>query len=144
MRDIETREDIDFWMKMFYERAFADELLGFIFEAAALDLERHLPVIGDFWETLLLGKNVYQVHGRNPLRIHAVLNEKTPLLPKHFRRWLEIFRAVTDEYFAGERAGFAKLRAAAIADRMQNFIANVPDLSAFNPENRANYPARSE
>ena len=142
MKDIETRADIDFWMTRFYQTAITDKLLGYIFtDVARLDLKKHLPIIGDFWESLLLGNNVYQVHGRNPLQIHAVLNEKTPLLPKHFRRWLEIFRATTDEMFAGERAEFAKNRAEAIANRMMNFIGKIPDIETSG-EIRANLDSR--
>lgn len=144
MNDIATREDIDLWMRRFYENALADDLIGYIFtDAARLDLEKHLPVIGDFWETMLLGGSVYQSHRRNPLQIHAALHEKTPLAPKHFRRWLELFRATTDRMFAGERAEFAKLRAEAIANRFQNYLAGVPDFR-FSAENRANSAARPE
>jgi hemoglobin len=127
-KDIETRADIDDLLNRFYARALRDETIGYVFEIAELDLERHLPIIGDFWETLLFGTRSYQKHGRNPMQIHALLNLKTPLQTKHFRRWLEIFRETVDESFAGERAEFAKLRAEAIANRMQNFISDVPAL----------------
>lgn len=134
--DIETRADIDDLMKRFYERATNDEIIGYIFtDVVKLDLEKHLPIIGDFWESLLLGGKNYQQHGRNPLQVHAEINEKTPLEPKHFRRWLEIFDETVDEMFAGTRADFAKSRAEAIANRMQNFVRNVPDLSSTNREN---------
>ncbi|MBK7707452.1 MAG: group III truncated hemoglobin [Acidobacteria bacterium] len=127
--DIENRADIDNLMNQFYARATADETIGYIFtDVAKLDLARHLPIIGDFWESLLLGGKNYQTRGRNPLQIHGELNSKTPLEPHHFRRWLEIFNATTDEMFVGERADFAKLRAANIANRMQNYIRGVPDL----------------
>src|SRR6478609_1813698 len=123
MNDIETRADIDELMSEFYERAFADDLLGYIFrDVAKLDLETHLPIIGDFWETLLLGNQVYSRHGRNPLQIHGELNAKTPLESKHFRRWLEIFNTTVDELFRGERSSFAKMRAGTIANRMLNFV----------------------
>lgn len=128
--DIRTREDIDLLMREFYTRALTDDVIGYIFtEVAALDLASHLPIIGDFWESLLLGGKNYQTRGRNPLQVHGALNEKTPLEPRHFRRWLEIFRATVDENFAGTRAEFAKSRAEAIASRMQNFVRRVPDLS---------------
>jgi hemoglobin len=131
LKDIETRADIDELMSAFYDRAFADDLLGYIFrDVAQLDLDTHLPVIGDFWETLLLGKQVYARHGRNPLQLHGQLNEKTPLESRHFRRWLQIFDETVDEMFRGERASFAKLRANAIANRMVNFVSGVPDVRA--------------
>jgi hemoglobin len=133
--DIETRTDIDDLMKRFYERATNDEIIGYIFtDVVKLDLEKHLPIIGDFWESLLLGGKNYQKHGRNPLQVHGEINEKTPLEPKHFRRWLEIFHETVDEMFNGTRADFAKSRAEAIANRMQNYVRNVPDLSSMNRE----------
>lgn len=126
MKDIETRADINRLLVKFYERAFADERIGFIFtDVARLDLEHHLPIIGDFWESLLLGTNAYQKRGRNPMQIHAVLNRQITLEAKHFRRWLEIFGQIVDEMFAGERAEFAKLRAEAIGNRMLNFMSGV-------------------
>ncbi len=126
MKDIENRDDIDDLMNRFYARAMTDETIGYIFQIAELDLEHHLPVIGDFWETLLFGSGDYRRHGRNPLQIHALLNLKTPLLAEHFRRWLEIFGETVDETFAGERAEFIKLRAEMIAGRMLNFVGGVP------------------
>ncbi|HXG86145.1 MAG TPA: group III truncated hemoglobin [Pyrinomonadaceae bacterium] len=125
-KDIETRADIDDLMNRFYSKALNDEVIGYIFEIAKLDLERHLPVIGDFWETLLFGGGNYRKHGCNPLRIHAELNLKTPLLSKHFRRWLKIFTETIDEMFAGTRAELAKSRAGMIAERMLNFVSGVP------------------
>ena len=121
--DIENRADIDLLMRHFYQRAVADDIIGFIFtDVAKLDLENHLPVIGDFWETIIFQNGVYLKHGRNPLQVHGELNEKTPLLPVHFERWLEIFTEVTDGLFEGERAEFIKLRARAIASRMLQFV----------------------
>jgi len=126
-RDIENREDIDVLMRTFYKRAMADETIGYIFtDVAKLDLKHHLPIIGDFWETLLFQSGSYQKHGRNPLMVHSELNEKEPLLPVHFERWLEIFTEAVDELFYGERSDFLKLRARMIGNRMLNFVSGVP------------------
>lgn len=123
MKDIETRADIDDLMNRFYARAMTDEIIGYIFtDVAKLDLNHHLPVIGDFWETMLFGTSSYRQHGRNPMQVHGELNRKTPLQAKHFHRWLEIFRRAVDESFTGERAEFIKLRAEAIANRLMDFI----------------------
>ena len=136
MSDLETRADIDALMRSFYQRAVSDSEIGYIFtDVARLDLEKHLPVIGDFWENLLLGANVYQRHGRNPLAIHAELSKKSTLTREHFRRWLQIFREVVDDSFIGPRAEFAKTRAEAIANRMKNYIGSVPDLTVITKEN---------
>lgn len=123
MKDIETREDIDRLMVKFYERAIADDVIGYIFtDVARLDLEHHLPVIGDFWETLLFGTGNYQRHGRSPLQVHARLSQKSQLKFEHFKRWREIFACTVDEMFAGTRADFIKLRADAIANRMLEYV----------------------
>ncbi len=123
-RDIASREDIDALMMSFYGRAMSDSVIGYLFtDVAKLDLAHHLPVIGDFWESTLLGTGVYSRHGRNPLLIHAELDAKSRLEPHHFQRWLTLFRDCVDESFAGLRAEHAKQRGAAIARRMQDYLA---------------------
>jgi len=126
-QDIENREDIDLLMQTFYQRAMTDETIGYIFtDVAKLDLKHHLPIIGDFWETLLFQTGSYQKHGRNPLMVHGELNDKEPLLSVHFERWLEIFTEAVDELFHGERSDFLKMRAKMIGNRMLNFVSGVP------------------
>ena len=126
MRDIENRQDIDALMVDFYNQAMADEVIGFIFiDVAKLDLEHHLPIIGDFWETMLFRSANYAKHGRNPLQIHGLLNGKSPLLPEHFQRWLQIFSRTVDKGFAGPNAEFIKMRARMIAGRMLEFVGNL-------------------
>lgn len=122
-KDIENRADIDLLMRSFYSRAMKDQVIGYIFtDVAKLDLEHHLPIIGDFWETMLFRTGDYGRFGRNPLQVHGELNAKTPLLPEHFDRWLEIFETTIDADFAGEVADFLKLRARNIATRMLEFV----------------------
>ena len=131
MKDIESRTDIDSLMHAFYARAMSDDVIGYIFtDVAKLDLSHHLPIIGDFWETLLFQTGNYSRHGRNPLMVHGELSAREPLLPKHFERWLELFRESVDEQFSGERAEFLKARAEMIADRMLNFVSGIPALAA--------------
>lgn len=133
-KDIKNRADIDDLMRRFYAKAMTDERIGYLFtDVAKLDLAHHLPIIGDFWETLLVGTGSYQKHGRNPLQVHADLHRKSPLHFEHFQRWLEIFKECVDKSFAGERADFLKLRAGMIANRMQEFVSKTA--TNFPPEN---------
>lgn len=121
--DIESREHIDALMRVFYERAMSDPEIGpFFTEVVHLDLEHHLPVIGDFWESVLFGTGVYAKHRRNPLQVHGEIDEKRPLEAPHFNRWLAIFFECVDGMFAGRRAEFAKMRGHAIASRMLQFV----------------------
>jgi len=121
MRDIETRQDVDELMAEFYRKAINDEVIGYIFtDVANLDLEHHLPVIGDFWEMLLLGTvNFPAKYGRSPMQTHHALNEKENLKAEHFGRWVKLFCETVDEKFAGATATLAKVRAVSIAETMR-------------------------
>ena len=123
MKDVGSRADIDRLMEVFYERAIGDPVIGYIFtDVAKLDLEHHLPIIGDFWESLLFGTPVYQKHGRNPMLVHQELHAKSELVLEHFERWLEIFTKTVDDLFEGENAEHLKMRASAIAERFVQFL----------------------
>ena len=120
-RDIATREDIELLMNSFYERLLADERISYIFtDVAKLDIKTHIPVIADFWESVLLNKNVYH---NNAMKIHMDLNEKTPLTKEHFNVWLIHFTETVDELFEGSVALLAKQRARSVATLMEIKIA---------------------
>ncbi len=112
--DIETREDCERLVRAFYERAFADPVIGWLFvDVAKLDLEAHVPIITSFWETILLGARSYSGGAFRP---HAELHMQAPLRAGHFLRWLALWHATVDELFEGERAELAKEH----ADRVAN------------------------
>ncbi|MFC6357176.1 group III truncated hemoglobin [Luethyella okanaganae] len=112
-RDIRDRADILYLVDAFYRRAFADPLIGPIFtDVAAMDLDRHLPIMCDFWETVLFNTGLYR---RNALQIHYVLNARYPLRPEHFDRWLQLWITNVDERFRGEKAELAKVQARRVA-----------------------------
>jgi hemoglobin len=112
-RDLETRADIDRLLIEFYKVVIHDPEIGHHFDQ--LDLDHHLPIIGDFWEKVLFGNPVYF---NNPLTVHQKLHERFPLLPYHFLRWVEIFLQTVGELYSGEMADLAKIRARAIADSL--------------------------
>jgi len=111
--DVANRADIDALVAEFYRRASADEHLGPIFvDVARVDLSAHLPVMGDFWETVLLRAGRYH---RNALRPHVALAAQVELTDAHFARWLELWTATINERHAGTRAHLAKTQATRIA-----------------------------
>jgi hemoglobin len=116
-RDIETRRDLEILLTEFYSVAVSDKEIGHHF--SDLNLETHLPVIVDFWEKVLFGKDVYF---NNPMIVHQKLHEKSPLKFEHFRRWFDIFSATVDEIFAGKQAENAKLRAKMIAHSLNQSL----------------------
>jgi hemoglobin len=96
-------------VRAFYGRALEDPIIGFIFvDVAKLDLERHVPRITSFWETILLG---VQSYGGGAFRPHAELNAKVNLRRAHFEQWLSLWSSTVDELFAGDRAELAKAHA---------------------------------
>lgn len=72
--------------------------------------------MGDFWETVLFGKNLYH---QNVIQKHVELNKQRPLEPHHFGRWLLLFVTTIDELFAGPVAEQAKIRAQSMAMVLQ-------------------------
>ena len=127
-RDLQDRSDIRDLVDGFYRRAFADPLIGPIFtEVAKLDLDHHLPIMCDFWETVLFNAGLYR---RNALQLHLALNARHPLRPEHFDRWLELWIANVDEHFRGQKAELAKLQAQRIAGSISRRMAG-RSLSGF-------------
>lgn len=124
-RDLADRKDVETLIQTFYGRAFCDPLLGPVFlDIAHLDLDAHLPVICDFWETVLFRAGTYR---RNALQVHAELHEKAPLTIHHFRRWLQLWVATTDDLFAGPKAAAAKTQAGRIAWAFSRRLLGVSD-----------------
>jgi hemoglobin len=112
-RDLAGREDALAVVTEFYRRAFDDGLLGPVFrDVARLDLATHLPVIADFWATVLFRAGTYR---RNLLGVHLDLHERFPLTAAHFTRWLALWADTVDDLFAGEKADLAKSQAERIA-----------------------------
>jgi len=121
--DIQTRSDIERFVKDFYDRLLGDETVRFIFtDVAKIDLGPHLAIISDFWEGILLTPAAYR---RNAMQPHLELNRKTPLRPIHFEHWLKHFEDSIDAFFAGEKAHHAKNRARSIATVMQIKVAQM-------------------
>jgi hemoglobin len=111
--DLATRDDVTRLVTTFYSRAFADPLLGTIFtDVAHMDLEHHLPIMADFWQTVLFNAGLYH---RNTLQLHYVLHAKHPLHAQHFDRWLQLWIGTVDDLFEGPVAELAKEQASLIA-----------------------------
>lgn len=110
--DLAERDDVELLVRTFYDRTFADELFGPVFAEAGMDLAAHLPVMCDFWQTVLFRAGLYR---RNALQVHADLHAATPLRGEHFARWLSLWTTNIDAQFAGPKAELAKTQASRIA-----------------------------
>ena len=115
--DISDRIDIEKLIVQFYENVKPDPVIGFIFnEVVDMDWQHHIPVIVDFWETILLDNPVYQ---KNAMEVHYGLNKKIRLQKIHFDTWLSLFTQTVDALYEGKIATLAKTRAQSIAAVMQ-------------------------
>ena len=116
MNDISNRADVELLIQTFYDKVKQDNVIGFIFnDVVKMDWPKHLPVMYDFWETILLDANKYTA---NAMEKHFEVNKKIALEEKHFGRWLHHFNTTVDELFAGNVATLAKKRAKSVADIM--------------------------
>ncbi len=115
--DIKNREDIEKLINTFYEKVKLDKTIGYFFsEVVAVNWEKHLPKMYDFWENVIFNTGVYE---GNPMQQHQNLHKKSPLSKEHFDQWLFLFRNTVDQLFEGEKAEQAKQRATSIATVMQ-------------------------
>lgn len=119
--DIADRSDIEALLRAFYGRALADDLLREPFTPIRLTgLDSHLPVMCDFWETVLFGSRRY---GGSVFQVHARLRECHVLTAAHFLRWLSLWTDIVDERHAGPIANRAKVQATRMAWAMNRRLA---------------------
>ena len=115
--DIQSRADIENMVNSFYQKVQQDNVISHFFnDVVKLDWSKHIPVMYDFWESILLDKHNYK---GNPMPAHISLHEKSPMKKEHFDRWIQLFSSTVDELFQGEKAELAKTRALSIATVMQ-------------------------
>lgn len=118
MKDITTKEDIIFLVDQFYGKAIEDERIGVFFTTVVpLNFDEHLPVMYNFWESVLLGGTSYK---GNPMLKHIELHRKQALQEEHFTQWLTLWEQTIDEHFTGSVAETAKARARSIKAIMQH------------------------
>ena len=124
MKDIENRSDIELLLNRFYTKVFEDDLISHFFkEVVPLDLETHIPVIADFWESVLLDAKGYR---KNVMEVHLNISQKSKIEKKHLDRWAKLFTETVNDLFEGHRATIAKQRAASIVT-MMNIKINHPN-----------------
>jgi hemoglobin len=116
-KDIENREDLLLLMQEFYKKLLSDKSISYLFtDVAKINLEHHLPVLVDFWDSILFQTGTYQ---KNAMQPHLALHQQSPLTKQHFETWLHYFKESVDEMFTGDNAFIIKERATSIATVMQ-------------------------
>ena len=116
LRDIETREDIVRLLQLFYTKAFKDDLIGRFFTVVVpLDLDTHIPVIADFWESIVFGTRGYR---KNVMEVHQHIHHLSTIKKEHLERWVQLFTGTVSELYEGNKAELMKQRAISIANLM--------------------------
>lgn len=116
-KEIADRSDIQLLVDEFYKKVLQDGLIGHFFtEVVQISWEKHMPVMYQFWESVLLGQATYRGNAMVP---HIELNRKSPLRPEHFGRWQQLWGETLDEHFTGEKVDEAKRKAEQMALLMQ-------------------------
>ena len=117
MTDITTRDDIKTMVDAFYEKVKANPVLQPKF--AHVDCPHHLPIMYDFWSSMLLGDRSY---AGNPFQKHIPLG----LNAQHFGQWLQLFHETVREHFEGPVATEVLSRADSIAGLFQHRLGIAP------------------
>jgi hemoglobin len=129
--DLAGRADVEGLLRRFYGRVLTDDVLGEPFtEVRTKGLDSHIPVMCDFWETVLFGAGRYR---GSALNAHRRVHDRTPLAGDHFVRWLTTWNNTVDEMYCGPVAEHAKTQAARIAWAMHRRLAggDAPELDAM-------------
>ena len=114
--DIQERNDLQLLMEAFYSKALTDETIGFYFtEVVQLNLLKHLPIIVDFWDSVLFETGIYK---GNSMKVHQDLHQKSAFKDEHFKKWIALFHATVDRLYEGDNAEKIKQRASSIATVM--------------------------
>jgi hemoglobin len=115
--DIVNREDLLLLLTKFYEKLLADTSISYVFtDIAKINLEQHLPVLVDFWDSVLFQSDTYR---KNAMQPHIDLHRQSPIQKHHFETWLSYFKETVDELFEGDKAFLIKEKATSIATIMQ-------------------------
>lgn len=114
--DINTRKEVDFLVRRFYDQIRIHETLGPIFNEVVKDWDTHLIHLSDFWEMILMqsGPGAGKF---NPIQVHREVDTAVDnsIEQVHFGNWLELWFSTIDRYFEGETADFAKEHARRMA-----------------------------
>ncbi len=126
-QDILGEEEITNVVHTFYDRVAVDEKLGPIFnDVVKIDWSTHLPVMVQFWRTIVFGDGGYQ---GNPLMAHMKWASDVRMDENKFQHWLALFHQTIDDLYAGPYAEMMKLRSANMATMLPRRIKEFQDLS---------------
>jgi hemoglobin len=129
--DLAGRGDVEALLRRFYSRVLVDGVLAETFTVLRIGgLDSHIPVMCDFWETVLFRAGLYR---GSALDAHRQVHQRNSLGSRHFVRWLTTWNDTVDEMYSGPVAERAKTQAARIAWAMHRRLTgtDVPELDTL-------------
>lgn len=112
-----TTKHIEKLVTHFYQHVKKDEVLAPVFnEVAKVDWEQHLPLLCQFWNSVMLKTNEY--HG-NAYQKHSLLKEFTTIKEEHFSRWLNLFKQEAVKHLPKEAADDIIQKASLIGESLK-------------------------
>lgn len=129
--DLAGRADVEALLRRFYGRVLVDDVLAAPFTALQIrGLDSHIPVMCDFWETVLFRAGLYR---GSALHAHRHVHQRTSLSGRHFVRWLTTWNTTVDGIYRGPVAERAKTQAARIAWAMHRRLTgtDTPELDTL-------------
>lgn len=130
--DLTDRADVEALLRRFYGQVLVDDVLtGPFTELREITgLDAHLPVMTDFWETILFRVRRYRGRVQD---VHGRVHDRTALSTHHFIRWLTTWYDTVDDMYAGPLAERAKTQAARIAWSMHRALTggDAPEFNAL-------------
>ncbi|TQC43421.1 group III truncated hemoglobin [Rhodococcus sp. WS4] len=140
--DLATRADIEDLLRRFYGRVLVDDLLADPFaEIREGGLESHLPIMCDFWETVLFVARLYQ---GSALRVHRSVHTRHRLEARHFLRWLTLWSTTVGQMFHGPIAAHATVHATRIARAMHRTLTGTDSAELDALTSRLHHPVRDD
>lgn len=103
---------------LFYDRVRTDAMLGPIFNTAVEDWPHHLDRLKAFWSSIMLTSGRYK---GNPLAAH--LPHAHEMTETAFARWLDLWRATTNELLSAAAAQAMQAKAGRIAQSLSLAVA---------------------
>ncbi|WP_206241955.1 group III truncated hemoglobin [Novosphingobium terrae] len=114
---MERHPDIARLVRLFYERARQDALIGPVFEVIIHDWESHFRALTAFWAAQLRGRGSYR---GQPVAAHIALASR--ITPDMFARWLTLWRTAAAEVMSPEDATLLTEKAQRIAQVLQQAV----------------------
>jgi hemoglobin len=117
-----TKKHIEKLVIHFYQRVQEDELLAPVFnDAAQVNWEHHIPLLCQFWNSIMLKTNEY--HGGAYMK-HVLIGQKENIQKTHFTRWLSLFQEEATKHLPSDAAKEIVHKASLIAQSLQYGMLN--------------------